>query len=124
MKTYEALYDYALALQSRWQANTGIAIAEYMPLAAMCAEITDTTDLPDIAALVHYANHVDDWNAKVVCQWPNQVITELEDSDKQYTYRAKGDDWEVYGVHLSGQEDWAGTVSTETLALGLVSILQ
>ena len=43
--------------------------------------------------------------------------------DKHYTYREDGDKWEVYGTLLNGEEDWAATTETETIAVLLVDTL-
>lgn len=80
-------------------------------------------DRGELQAIVDYTDEEDEWDSEVVAGWPGVIESYLDTGDRRYIYRSDGENWEVFGVHLSGREDWAGTVCTETMAEGFVALL-
>ena len=131
MRTYEHLTGIAENLSERWS-NAGlpaVSHAELTMLVAACRQV-DPRDLEQVPTVAHIISKADvalhignELHSEACLGWPQAIIDELERSDKQYAYRPQGEDWEVYGVHLSGEEDWLATVVTETVAAKLVVVM-
>ena len=123
MKPYETLYNLAESINTSWSEREAVDWSEAEQLVSLCREIDNIKELPDINSIVEYAASNDEWDSGVVANWPDIIITELESVDKQYTYRETGDKWEVYGIYLTGAEDWVASVETETVASNLVEMM-
>lgn len=123
MNTYPDLYRFAGELDEAWEENEGVEWQEAEDLVSMI-QTMDPDDLGELQAILDYATDEDEWDCDEVSGWPSRVMSSLDDSDKVYRYRPDGEDWEVYGVYMSGNEDWVATVVTETVAEMLVTNLQ
>jgi len=123
MNTYPDLYRFAGELDEGWEENEGVDWQEAEDLVAM-VQAMDPDDLDDLQMILNYADEEDEWDCDEVSSWPQRIISSLEQSDKDYRYRPDGENWEVYGVYMSGEEDWTATVVTETVAEMLVQRLQ
>lgn len=125
MQTFEKLFNLAGEIDTSWEERESVDWSEAEQLVALCKDIpVDVrSTLTEINHILDYVYKVDDWDSGYVSHWPELIQHELTTSDKTYTYRAKDDEWEVYGVFLSGEEDWAGTVSTEKVAQVLVEAM-
>ncbi len=125
ISTYKSLYKLAERCQKSWRERMSVDWSEAEQLVAECRSIDleCLSSLNTIRDIILYADIYDEWDSGIVCAWPDQIRTDLETSDKQYTYRYRNDIWEVYGVSLSGEEDWCASVATEYLAIKLVDII-
>lgn len=123
MNTYPDLYRFAGELDEAWEENEGVEWQEAEDLVSMI-QAMDPDDRGELQDILDYATDEDEWDCDEVSEWPSRVMSSLDDSDKDYRYRPDGEDWEVYGVYMSGNEDWVATVVTETVAEMLVANLQ
>ena len=122
MKTYEKLYQAASQLERNWEEREGVDWQEAEDLIGELFNM-EISDRGELQGILTYAAANDEWDSEEVAGWPQAITLYLEMSDKDYTYRSDGENWEVYGYHMSGEEDWAGTVCTETAAIGFVDLL-
>lgn len=121
--TLESLFFVTTAINDSWKEREAIDWAEAEQLVRLVqhelnGEHKDV--LSELLGIVAYADSYEDWDCEEVGQWPERILSALTQSDKKYTYRVCGENWEVYGVHLSGEEDWVATVVTETVAKNLI----
>lgn len=136
VKTYESLYECTEALVEIADSVDPDQRDEWLPKASefvtLCqgVDVNDRSSLSNVQALLDYADGTDhrDWDLEELRQFAQNISGELECSEKRYTYRSsnegpEGDSWEVYGVYLDGSEDWVGYVTTETVALNLIAVL-
>lgn len=123
MQTLEPLYDLAVALSQKWQ-DGSMTRPEACKLIEGCQAIPADLlgSMPDIISMIEYSKNKT-WSADIVAGWPGIVINELEVSDKTYHYRPDGENWTVYSLKLTGEEEWKATVETECLAIRNVSLL-
>lgn len=122
MNTYPNLYELAQRLDSEWEAREAVDWQQAEDLVAEVRKMSPD-DCGELQAIVDYADEEDEWDSEVVAGWPEAIESYLDTGDKHYTYRSDGENWEVFGVHMSGNEDWSGTVCTETMAEGFVALL-
>lgn len=131
MRTYENLLELSENLIARWSTTSGAAAShtELTMLLSAC-RLVDPLDLKQLPTVAHIVSKADveseigrELDTNAFFGWSQAIIDELEGSDKQYAYRPKGDDWEVNGVSLCGEEDWVATVVTETIAQKLLNVL-
>ena len=121
----ESLFELAETIDTEWKSKESLEWSEatqlVLRLRNLPAAILDL--LPQCKTILNYAETTIDWDGEFVWTWPEVICNELEDSEKLYAYREAGEHWEVYSRTLSGQEEWKGTVETETIAVGLVRLL-
>ena len=122
MNTYPDLYRFAGELEKAWEERERVEWQEAEDLVHQIEKMAKE-DRDDLQAILNYADAEDEWNCEEVSIWPKQVMDSLDGSDKDYRYRSSGDEWEVYGVYMSGREDWVATVDTETVAHLLVNAI-
>ncbi len=123
MNTYPDLYRFAGELDEAWEENEGVDWQEAEDLVAM-VQAMNPDDRGELQTILDYAEEEDEWDCDEVSSWPARITDYLDQPDKEYRYRPDGEDWEVYGVFMSGNEDWVATVVTETVAETLVNHLQ
>lgn len=119
---YPKLYALACSLIRQGDGDTVVNDDAARAIVGGIREIprSDRGDLQDI---LNYADQECPWAPGQVATWPVRVEEFLSTSDKQFGCRPDGDNWEVYGVYASGEEDWVATVETETVAELLVAAL-
>lgn len=122
MNIYADLYRFAGELEEAWKENEGVEWQEAEDLVHQIEKIAED-DRDDLQMILNYAEAEDEWDCDEVATWPMRVMSSLEDSDKEYRYRPDGESWEVYGVYMSGTEDWVATVDTESVANLLITAL-
>ncbi len=124
MKTYEALYNLATAIELDWQQHEAVARSQAEQLVAELKGDVWAEQIPEFNDIINYAAAHEDWDSGVVANWPSTIINQLEMSDKAYGYRSgDNDDWVVFGAFFSGEEDIVGHVETETIAELLVKAM-
>ncbi|MFV7771685.1 hypothetical protein [Shewanella marisflavi] len=125
MKTYESLYLFAGSLGELWRHAGSTDLDKAAQLVAELKSVDQTllSQMPKVANIIEYAETHSQWANDIVYQWPNIVVDTLEGLDKQYAYRLDGDNWEVYSLSYTGEEEWKATVETETLATNIVAML-
>ncbi len=124
MKTYPSLYELATSINNAWIESNAIDWSEAEQLVRECSQIEDLSTLPNIKAILKYADENDEWDSEIVARWTDEIILDLDSGDKYYLTREKGDYWEVIGILPSGREDWVAVVSTETVANALLVVLK
>lgn len=125
MDTLENLYTLALSAETSWKEKEAVDWSEAEEIARACADIPTSLRfrLPRLAAISEYADEHEDWDCCEVGGWPSAIVREIEDFEPSYHYREDGDNWEVFAMALTGEEEWKGTVETQALAKKLVSVL-
>ncbi|MEZ9701228.1 hypothetical protein AB4455_06120 [Vibrio sp. 10N.261.46.E12] len=126
MYNLSILFNYAGDIDSNWEANEGVDWEQAEMLIEKCqkdipAELLEK--LPTVQSILSYVDENDEWDSGEVAGWPTEIRTELESFDKQYSYREDGENWEVYSLALTGDEEWKATCETEPLAEGIVKFL-
>lgn len=124
--SFDALFLLAQSISVAWEEKEAVDWSEAEQLINVCREIPQDVlnTLPDIQAILAYADDNDEWDSGYVGQWPDTITESLAQSDKDYGYRHDLDHWEVFSLTLSGEEEWKATVETETIAQLLVNALK
>lgn len=115
---YPDLYNLAGDLDHEWEQNEGVDWNEAEQLIGELKKMdsADIARLPNLAHILKYAEDEDEWDSGEVASWPATITFALDATDKQYSYRPNGEEWLVYGMNLTGREEWVATVDTETVA--------
>lgn len=122
--TLESLFFVTSAINDAWIENEAIDWSEAEQLVSLVRHELNSVHsdaLSDLYRIIAYADTFEEWDCEEVARWPALIMLTLSNSDKKYTYRKRDDHWEVYGLHLSGEEDWVATVVTETVAQNMIS---
>lgn len=122
MNIYPELFGFAEEVEANWENNESVDWQEAEDLVTMLERMPQE-DRGELQFILDYAEANDDWDSGVVAEWPSIISSYLDVGDKIYSYRPHGENWEVIGTQPSGNEDWVGTVSTETAAQGFVAFL-
>lgn len=125
MHNFQTLYELADGINDSWCDNEAVDWSEAQQLVSHCQNLPADclVQLPEIKEIIQYAADNDEWDSGVVASWPDLIRADLENADKQYSYRADDDNWEVYSLDFTGVEEWKATVETETIAERLVATL-
>lgn len=136
VSTYETLYEMAVQFADSSYLFSFVPDEEVNRQAAelvtSCQSVSpeDLKQLESARSLINYADATDqrDWDRRTLHRFVKGLLSDFHQSPKQYVYRPSkegpdGDSWEVVGVHLDGFEDWVAYVSTETVALNLIAVL-
>jgi len=120
--TFEKVYQHAVQLNKNWSENESVDWQEAEDFVAELRkmDLAPFPELNGIAEHIQYCDENDEWDSGVIANLPDVVISDLESVDKQYAYREKDDNWEVYSVMLTGEEDWVANVVTEAVAINLI----
>lgn len=120
---YPNLYRFAETLAEQWIDSESVDLEKAKDLVSDIINVPETARTEAMLSIIQYATATRVWDESEVAQWPEVVMEELSNSDKQYLYRPDGEHWEVYGVYASGEEDWVATVSTQSVAERLIHVL-
>lgn len=125
MHNFQTLYELADDINNAWCDAERVDWSEAEQLVSHCQALPSDclAQLPEIKDILQYAADYDDWDSGDVASWPDLIRADLEKADKQYGYRADGDNWEVYSLSFTGEEEWKATVETESIAVRLVEAL-
>ena len=115
---YPDLYNLAGDLDQEWEENEGL---DWDEAEALVAELKKMAPehlalFPKLVDIIKYTDAEDEWDSGEVASFPATIIFTLDDSDKRYSYRPEGEEWVVYGMNMTGQEEWVATVDTEGVA--------
>ena len=125
LNTYPDLQRFAGELDEAWKENGGVEWQEAEDLVGMIQSM-EPGDRGELQDILDYATDEDDWDCDEVATWPARITGYLNQPDRtcrDFRYRADGESWEVYGLFMSGEEEWVATVATETVAEILVKQL-
>lgn len=115
---YPDLYNLAEDFDENWDENEGVDWDEAEELVQELKKLSPEHRalLPKLSQIIDYAESTKDWDSGEVASWPATIIFELDVSDKQYSYHRDREQWQIYGMNLTGREEWVATVDTETVA--------
>jgi hypothetical protein len=115
---YPDLYNLAGDFDHDWEENEGV---DWDQAEALVSELKKMAPehralLPKLLDIIKYTDAEDEWDSGEVASFPATIIFELDDSEKHYSYRPEGEKWVVFGMNMTGIEEWVATVDTETVA--------
>lgn len=115
-------------LNCEWEASGSIDWQEAEDLHKLLSEFLSNTSRQRSAELMEiatYGERESEWDSEYVGNWPALILVALVGSEKHYSYReTDNDSWEVLSTLIdSGEEEWVGTVETESIAIRLCTAL-
>jgi len=122
---YQPLYNLACKLKDLWSVESELLSSDIDCLVELCRSVTprDLIIFSGLLVIIEYLNGNDEWEESTLRQFPELIMTELDEGEKVYRYHGTHEQWEVYSIAPSGTINWAANVISEDIAKSLITSL-